>query len=84
MKEKYDFKHYFNSSHSPDLAPIEKAWQLPKHTVRTLPHWSLRETKVLAEEGWDNLTQESINGWCDLMPQLFQDIINAGGKMIGH
>jgi hypothetical protein len=83
MAQEYGFTHYFNSSHSPDLAPIEKAWQLPKHSVRTLPHWDIASTKALAEEGWDNLTQETINKWCDKMPELLQRVIDSGGKMIG-
>jgi hypothetical protein len=84
MSEKYDFRHYFNSSHSPAIAPIEKYWQPVKHWVRTLPHWDIASTKALATEGWDSIHQSTIDKWVANYPQLLPDVIDAGGKMIGH
>ena len=34
-------------------------------------------------EGWEQLTQETINNWVDSIPQKLQDVIDANGKMTG-
>jgi hypothetical protein len=37
-KNNNNLKHYFNVHSSPDLAPIENCWQLPKQYVKKFPH----------------------------------------------
>ena len=55
-KEKHGLKHYFNCPGSPDLAPIEDAWQPDKQYVRRYSHWEPDETRTLAQEGWNGIT----------------------------
>lgn len=52
---------YKNAAGSPDLTPIENCWQLPKHQVKTRPHFDIETLKELAFEGWANLKQKTIN-----------------------
>ncbi|KAK6363297.1 hypothetical protein TWF730_011363 [Orbilia blumenaviensis] len=75
---------YFNCSQSPDLSPIENAWQSPKSYTRRHPHWDEDSTKALACEGWDSLNQDTINRWIDSIPERLQAVINAGGKMTAY
>lgn len=37
-KEKHKLQYYFNCYASPDLSPIENAWQPPKQYVKKFPH----------------------------------------------
>jgi hypothetical protein len=60
-KEKHGLKSYFNCPGSPDLSPIEDAWQLTKQYVRHYSHWEPDETRTLAQEVWDRITPERIN-----------------------
>lgn len=46
-KEKNGLEHYFNCAHSPDLAPIENCWQIPKAYTRKYPHWDDETLKEL-------------------------------------
>jgi hypothetical protein len=83
-KEDYGLKTYKNSAGSPDLAPIENCWQVPKQYVKKHPHFDLDTLKELAREGWEQLSQETINKWVEEMPRRLQDCINSEGKMTGH
>ena len=60
-KAHHGLKHYFNCPHSPDLAPIENSWQLPKQILRKVPHWDDSITKSLAKEGWNKISYDFIN-----------------------
>ena len=50
-KEKNGLKHYFNCASSPDLAPIENCWLMPKQKLRSVPHWDDETTEELIREG---------------------------------
>jgi hypothetical protein len=83
-KRDHGLESFFNCSSSPDFAPIEKAWQLPKQYVRKRPCWEDDLVRGLAEEGWETLTHESINRWVDDIPQIFKDCIELEGAMTAH
>ncbi|KAJ6260011.1 hypothetical protein Dda_2224 [Drechslerella dactyloides] len=80
-KQDHGLRHYFNCSQSPDLSPIENAWQLPKSYTRQAPHWDTESTRELVIQGWDSLKQETINKWVDSMPARLQAVIDVDGKM---
>ena len=69
-KEKYGLKAFFNCPKSPNLSPIENAWIASKMEVRKYPHFDINALKTLAVEGWDKLSQETINHWIDSMPKM--------------
>ena len=79
-KQQHHLAHYFNCSLSPDLSPIENAWQIPKSYTRRHPHWDEDSTKALFFEGWASITQETINKWVDSMPERLQAVIQSGGR----
>ena len=54
-KAKHNLEYYFNCPGSPDLDPIEDAWQPTKQYVRHFGHWEPDETRTLAQEGWDGI-----------------------------
>jgi hypothetical protein len=83
-KRDHGLETFFNCSSSPDFTPIEKAWQLPKQYIRKRPCWEDDSVRGLAEEGWENLTHESINRWVDDIPQVFKDCIELEGAMTDH
>ncbi len=78
-KIKHNRLFYFNAPHSPDLSPIENAWLAPKESLRKYPHWSDETVWEVASEGWNSLSQETINAWCDSMPIRLQRVIEAEG-----
>jgi hypothetical protein len=82
-KQVHNLKHYFNCHSSPDLAPIENYWQPPKQYVRKFPHWNEQDTRELALEGWDKISQSFINKMVERMPQRLQDCIDMEGQMTG-
>ncbi|KAF1941731.1 hypothetical protein EJ02DRAFT_491042 [Clathrospora elynae] len=82
-KQVHNLKHYFNCHSSPDLAPIENCWQPPKQYVRKFPHWNEQDTRELALEGWDKISQSFINKRVESMPQRLQDCIDIEGRMTG-
>jgi hypothetical protein len=84
-KEKHGLKHYFNCPGSPDMAPIEDAWQPSKQYVRHYGHWEPDETRTLAQEGWDGITQEWINRRILSMPARLEALKNSErGELIGY
>jgi hypothetical protein len=82
-KEDNHLKYYFNCHSSPDLAPIENCWQPPKQYVKKLPHWDEQNTRELAREGWDKISQDFINERVKSMPQRLRDCIEMDGQMTG-
>jgi hypothetical protein len=76
-------KHYFNCHSSPDLTPIENCWQPPKQYVKKFPHWDEINTRELALEGWDKISQSFINERVEAMPKRLQDCIDMDGQMTG-
>jgi hypothetical protein len=72
---------YKNNAGSPDFSPAENAWQPLKAHIRKHPHFDIKTLKELALEAWHNEKQESINNWCDSMPQRLRDCIESDGRM---
>lgn len=83
-KARHKLDHYFQSSQSPDFSPIEKCWNAPKEYVKKKPYWNDQIVKDLAEEGWQALSQATINKWVDEIPQILKDCIALDGAMTGH
>jgi hypothetical protein len=82
-KDQHKLEHYFNCHSSPDLAPIENCWQPPKQYVKKYPHWDEQNTRELALEGWEKISQDFINKQVNSMPQRLQDCIDMDGQMTG-
>ncbi|KJZ70201.1 hypothetical protein HIM_10424 [Hirsutella minnesotensis 3608] len=78
-KEKHGLRYFFNCASSPDLSPVENCWNVVKENLRRQPHWEQSVIRDLAEEGWEKLSQETINGWIDSMPLRLQHVIELGG-----
>ncbi|KAF2633510.1 hypothetical protein BU25DRAFT_427022 [Macroventuria anomochaeta] len=78
-----NFTHYFNYHNSPDLTIIENCWQLPKQHVEKFPHWDEQDTKDLALEGWEKISQQFTNNCVDTIPQCLQDCVDMDGQMTG-
>ncbi|KAF2175431.1 hypothetical protein K469DRAFT_610770, partial [Zopfia rhizophila CBS 207.26] len=83
-KQKHNLQHYFNCHSSPDLSPIENRWQPPKQYVKKFPHWDEQDTRELAIEGWDKVTQKFINTRVLSMPQRLKDVIAKEGQLTGY
>lgn len=84
-KEQHGLQHYFNMSGSPDLSPIENAWQPLKQATKKTPHWTKLELESITAEAWyDGLDQATLNKWCLSMPQRLQEVIDSKGMMIGR
>jgi hypothetical protein len=83
-KKNHGLEFYFNCHSSPDLAPIENCWQPPKQYVKKFPHWDEDDTRELALEGWEKVTQEFINSRVNSMPQRLRDVIENEGKLTGY
>jgi hypothetical protein len=60
-KQAHGLKFYFNCTYSPDLAPIENGWQAPKAYLRMEQHWDDETVMEVATEGWEALSQATIN-----------------------
>ena len=83
-KEQHHLQHYFNCAHSPDLAPIENAWQAPKAYLRKSAHWNDDTIRQLAEEGWAALSRRTINTWILEMPIRLKRCIEGNGQITGY
>jgi hypothetical protein len=82
-KDDSKLQYYFNCHSSPDLAPIENCWQPPKQYVKKYPHWDESNTRELAVEGWERVSQSFINERVNSMPKRLQDCIDMDGQMTG-
>lgn len=60
-KEEHNLDYYANYPHSPDLSPIENAWQIPKQTIGRQPHWDDATCIKAIKNGWAKLSQQTIN-----------------------
>ena len=70
---------------SPDMNPIEHAWDRLKKTVYGLldPPTTLRDIRRIAVE-WNNLGQQCLDELVDSMPRRMQVCINARGRATGY
>jgi hypothetical protein len=82
-KKEHNLEHYFNCSCFPNLAPIENCWQPLKQFMTRFPHWDEFETRGMALEGWQKVSQHFINKQVDSMPCRLQDCIDLEGQMTG-
>lgn len=83
-KRKNGLESYFNCPQSPDLSPIENCWQPPKQFLQKYPHWDAFETRELATEGWQNVSQGFINERVNSMPQRLKDCIELDGQLTAY
>ena len=83
-KTQRSLKCYFNYAHSPDLAPIENAWQAPKTNLRQTAHWDDDMVWEVAKEGWEALSIRTINLWCDSMPERLQKVLDSHGQLTAY
>ena len=83
-KQENNLTSYFNYSGSPDLAPIENAWQPTKQYIRKFPHFTKLETIQLAREGWEGIKQDWINKKVDEIPDRLQAVIDHKGLATGY
>lgn len=75
-KKEHGLKHYFNCSGSPDLSPIENAWQPLKQKLRQSPHWTVHEIYDTVSHKWNEcLAQSTINKWVKSMPKRLREVI---------
>ena len=83
-KRSNNLQHYFNCSGSPDLAPIENAWQPLKQSLKRVPHQTKEEIEEIVTESWyEGLQQNTINKWCMSMPERLQAVIDNEGQFVG-
>jgi hypothetical protein len=68
-KKNHGLKYHVNMAGSPDLTPIEKAWETPKAHLKEHAIWDEDTLREAAEEGWEAVTESSINGWVHSMPR---------------
>ena len=83
-KEQQHLLHYFNCTGSPDLSPIENAWQAPKAHVRKFAGWDDESVWRVSQEGWNRLPQKTINAWIDSMLARLQAVIDGKGQMTAY
>lgn len=80
-KEAVGLKFYFNTTYSPDLAPIENAWMAPKAALAKVDAWDEETIWEVALEGWNGLSMKTINKWIDSMPTRLKAVIELEGQM---
>ena len=71
---------------SPDMNPIEHAWNIFKRAVyeRLDPPTTLRDIRRIAVEEWDNAGQQCLGELVDSMPRRIEACINARGRATGY
>ena len=60
---------------SPDMNPIDHAWDTLKRALRDLRRFAI--------EDWDNLDQQDLDELVDSMPRQIQACVNARGHATG-
>lgn len=82
-KETHKIMNVFNCHESPDLvgSPIERALQLPKAYVQRQPHSADATLKAAAQEGFDAIDAETVNGWIDEIPEILKACIANQGRI---
>lgn len=81
-----DVDCYFNAEMSPDLAPIRRAFRLPRRAADVLgmPEWDTGSMEEWCRRGWEGLEQSVVNEWCDSMPDRLREVIACEGRMTPH
>ncbi|KAH8645497.1 hypothetical protein BX600DRAFT_519508 [Xylariales sp. PMI_506] len=80
-KRRNAVESYVNITASPDLSPMEDAWKAPKAYIREHAIWDEEGLRETAEDGWEAVTQGTINSWVHSMPQRMQDVLDANGQL---
>lgn len=82
-KKQEGIRFFYNAPGSPDLSPIENAWRAPSQVIESLPYNNRQDLAADAIDAWENLDQETINGYIDSMPDRFKAVLELEGKMTG-
>jgi len=86
-KKNVGLEYFFNSSHSPDLSPIENCW-VPVNNVVAVNARMLAKAEdlfELAQEAWyseDHLPQETIDELIRSARYRYKDCIESGGQWV--
>lgn len=80
-KQNHGSGYFFNCPGAPDLAPIENAWRAPKGQVKRQAVWDAEALRAAAEEGWEKLSQSTINRWVEGVPGRLSDLIKAADEV---
>ena len=71
-------------ANSPDLNPIENAWNLLKDHVAARGATSIQELRRYIQEEWDALTVTYARSLVSSMPKRMQDVLAADGDAIKY
>lgn len=83
-KERHGSEHFFNCPGKSDMSPIQSALRVSKEYIRQDAQWDEEMLKDLAEEGWDDMQQSTIDDWVGRVPQRLRDVQKSQGKMTGR
>jgi len=67
---------------SPDLNPMEAAWNILKQRVRRRAWETLEDLKGILQEEWSKITMEEVRARIRDMPRRCQVLVSTGGKPI--
>lgn len=85
-KDEVGLKYFFNPPYSPDLSPIENCWRKPNQYVYATAQFTETADELFerAKEGWEELSQDTIDEWVRSVRQRYEDVIENGGRMVGR
>ena len=84
-RERAGIRTHWHPPYSPDLSPVEAAWNILKQRLRQTPgvnQMTYEELVELAQEIWRNITMEEIRKRISDMPRRCELLVKTGGKRI--
>lgn len=82
--DEHDVSIKQNPPSSPELNPIEKAWNWIKHEVNKINPSSLEELITVIQQVWDSIPQDTIQSFISHTSTVCNDIIASGGGTISE
>lgn len=82
LKQKHGIEILIHPAQSPDLNPIEAAWNILKQRIIRRQWKTLLELKRILQEEWKAITMEEIRARIAEMPDRCQLLCTNGGKAI--
>ena len=85
LRERHGIRTHWHPAYSPDLSPIEAAWNILKQRLRRIPGASemgYEDLINLAQEVWQGITIQEIRDRISDMPRRCDLLVETGGKRI--
>ncbi|KAF1980650.1 hypothetical protein K402DRAFT_343978, partial [Aulographum hederae CBS 113979] len=82
VKQKVGIELLMHPAQSPNLNALEGVWDIIKQRLRSVAYEDIEQLKAIAQEAWQNITQEQIQARINEIPERIKILASGDGRRI--